>query len=73
MRGSVTHMGPRHKQPYLSVSMKGRTQVIYLGDQRAAAAKQWTDNYRRAMRLIDEITLARMQLLKAQSPHQHET
>lgn len=69
MRGSVTRMGTRHKQPYLSVSIRGKTRVIYLGDHRAVAARAYTANYRRLMELLDQITLVRMQLLKAQSPH----
>lgn len=65
MRGSVTIMGKRHKQPYFSVSMKGKTRVIYLGVERAEVARKYSANYRILMRLIDEATLLQMELLKA--------
>ena len=64
MRGSVTVMGTRHKQPYFSVSLKGRTQLIYLGEQRAEIARQYVANHRRLSELIDEMTLLHMRLLK---------
>jgi hypothetical protein len=40
MRGSVTVMGTRHRQPYFSVSIKGKTRLIYLGEKRAEIARQ---------------------------------
>ena len=64
MRGSVTVMGTRHKQPYFSVSIKGRTRLIYLGEQRAETARQYVANYRSLAKLVDEMTLLNMSLLK---------
>jgi hypothetical protein len=64
MRGSVTVMGTRHKQPYFSVSIKGRTRLIYLGEERAETARQYAANYRRLAELVDEMTLLHMRLLK---------
>ena len=64
MRGSVTVMGTRHKQPYFSVSIKGRTRLIYLGEKRAETARRYVANYRRLAELIDEMTLLHMRLLK---------
>lgn len=64
MRGSVTLMGTRHKQPYFSVSIKGRTRVIYLGDEKAAIAHAYAANYRKLSELVDEMTLLHMRLLK---------
>ncbi len=66
MRGSVTTMGTRHKQPYFSVSIKGKTQLIYLGNDRADIAKRYVAKYKRLMKLVDEMTLLQMRLLKAQ-------
>ena len=68
MRGSVTMMGKRHKQPYFSVSVKGKTKVIYLGSNRAKKAKKYTDNYRRLMELVEEMTLLNMERLKQENP-----
>lgn len=66
MRGSVTIMGTRHKQPYFSVSIKGKTRLLYLGAARAEVAKEYSANYCRLARLVDEMTLLNMELLKTQ-------
>lgn len=68
MRGSVTMMGTRHKQPYFSVSMKGKTKVMYLGSNRAKTAEEYTGNYKRLMELVEEMTMLNMQLLKLEKP-----
>ncbi len=65
MRGSVTVMGTRHRQPYFSVSIGGRTRLIYLGEKRAEVARQYVANYRKLAELVDEMTLLQMELLKA--------
>jgi len=65
MRGSVTLMGTRHRQPYFSASIKGRTRLIYLGEERAETARRYVANYRRLAELVDEATLLHMRLLKA--------
>jgi len=67
MRGSVTVMGTRHRQPYFSVSIKGKTRLIYLGEKRAEVARQYVANYRELAGLVDEMTLLQMELLKAAS------
>jgi hypothetical protein len=64
MRGSVTYMGDRNKQPYFSLSLKGKTKIIYLGDKRAKIAKKYVENHKRAVELIDQMTLIQMQILK---------
>lgn len=66
MRGSVTVMGTRHRQPYFSVSIGGRTRLIYLGGKRAEIARQYVANYRELAELVDEMTLLQMELLKAE-------
>lgn len=68
MRGSVTHMGTRHKQPYFSVGINGKTRVLYLGDTRAVVAKKYLANYGKLMALVDEMTILNMELLKRQGP-----
>ena len=64
MRGSVTIMGDKNKQPYFSVSKKGKTKVIYLGDKRAKVAEKYVENYRRVLEIIDEMTIINMEILK---------
>jgi hypothetical protein len=61
MRGSVTIMGTRHKQPYFSVSVRGRTRLIYLGNERAKTARRYVDNHRKLAALVDEMTLLYME------------
>ena len=65
MRGSVTIMGKRHKQPYFSVGIGGKTHLIYLGDERAVHAQKCVDNYKKLMKLIEQMTLLQMQKLQA--------
>lgn len=64
MRGSITYMGNKNKQPYFSLSLKGKTKVIYLGDKRAKIAKKYVENYKKATELIDQMTLIHMQIFK---------
>jgi hypothetical protein len=64
MRGSITYMGIKNKQPYFSLNLKGKTKVIYIGSRRAKIAKKHVENYKKAITLIDQITLIQMQILK---------
>ncbi len=64
MRGSVTVMGKKNKQPYFSVSMKGKTKLIYLGNNRAKIARKYVENYKRMLEIIDEMTKINMEILK---------
>jgi hypothetical protein len=57
-------MGTKNKQPYFSLSLKGKTKVIYLGNCRAKIAQKYVDNYKTATELIDKMTLIQMQILK---------
>jgi len=68
MRGSVTLMGNRHKQPYFSVGIQKRTKVIYLGEKRAEKAREYVANYRRLLQIAEEMTILNMELLKLESP-----
>ena len=56
--------GEKHKKLYFSVSAKGKTKLIYLGKERAAVAKHYADNYKALAKLIDEMTLINMNLLR---------
>jgi hypothetical protein len=49
-------------QEYTAHPFYGR--LIYLGDRRRKAAKKLSDNYKKAMQIIEEMTLINMNLLK---------
>jgi len=68
MRGSVTQMGKRHKQPYFSIGIQKKTKVIYLGDKRAEKAREYVANYRRLLQAAEDMTILNMELLKMESP-----
>lgn len=67
MRGSVTIMGTKNKQPYFSVGVRGKTKIIYLGEKRALIAKAYLENYKRMLAIIDKMTVLNMELLKSMS------
>ncbi len=65
MRGTVTIMGKKNKQPYFSIGIKGKTKVMYLGNKRAQLAREYVANYKKMSAIIDEITITNMDLLKS--------
>ena len=67
MRGSVTIMGTKNKQPYFSVGVRGKTKIIYLGEKRALLAKAYLKNYKRMLAIIEKMTVLNMELLKSMS------
>ena len=68
MRGSVTIMGKKNKQPYFSVGIDGKTKVIYLGDKRAEIAEEYVNNYKRMLDIVDRMTIINMNILKSIKP-----
>ena len=67
MRGSVTIMGTKNKQPYFSVGVRGKTKIIYLGEKRGVLAKRYLENYKRMLAIIEKMTVLNMELLKSMS------
>jgi hypothetical protein len=65
MRGSVTVMGRKNKQPYFSVGINGKTKVIYLGNRRAETAEAYIANYKKMLEIINRMTIINMSLLKS--------
>ena len=78
MRGSVVELattcgnpncrcarGHKHKKLYYSMSRKGKTTLVYLGKSRALLARQYSDNYKRLLEIVEEMTTINMQLLRA--------
>ena len=64
MRGSVVVIGTRNKQPYLSLNKDRKTRLIYLGRDREAKAREYSQNYHRLLAIVEEMTLLNMALLK---------
>ena len=64
MRGSIVIIGTRNKQPYFSLNKDGRTRLIYLGEKRQRLARQYTTNYKRLQKIVEEMTELHMMLLK---------
>ena len=67
MRGSVTIMGTKNKQPYFSVGVQGKTRINYLGEKRALLAKTYLENYKRMLAIIEKMTVLNMEFLKSMS------
>lgn len=67
MRGSVTIMGTKNKQPYFSVGVQGKTKIIYLGEKRALIANKYSENYKRMLEIVEQMTILNMELLKLMS------
>lgn len=64
MRGSVVVIGTRNKQPYFSLNKDKRTRLIYLGQKRVARAKEYSQNYKRLLAIVEQMTILHMELLK---------
>jgi hypothetical protein len=64
MRGSVVTIGMKNKQPKYSLNIEGKTKLMYLGRKKQGIAKKWIDNYRKHMKLIDEMTLINMEIIR---------
>lgn len=78
MRGSVVELamkcgnrncrcarGDKHKKFHFSMSKKGRTKMIYLGKAREPIARQYSENYKSLLEIVEEMTMINMELLKA--------
>ena len=78
MRGSVVELGGtcgnpncrcarghKHKKYYYSMSKKGKTRIIYLGKSREPLARQFSDNYKTLLEIVEEMTMINMELLRA--------
>ena len=56
--------GHKHQKVHLSVNLKGRTRTAYVGEKRADQVQELLDEYRRAWRLIEELTEINLELLR---------
>ena len=64
MRGSVVVIGTRNKQPHFSLNKNKKTNLIYLGKKREDKAREYSQNYKNLLEIIEEMTLLNMALLK---------
>jgi len=64
MRGSVVIIGTRNKQPYFSLNKNKKTRLIYLGKKRKDKAREYSQNYKKLLEIVEEMTIINMTLLK---------
>ena len=64
MRGSVVVIGTKNKQPYFSLNKNKKTKLIYLGKKRESVAKEYSNNHKMLLEIIEEMTSINMELLK---------
>jgi len=64
MRGCVVRIGTKSKRPTYSLNLNGKTRIVYLGEAKESVAKAWIENYRKLQRVIDEMTLINIEMLK---------
>ncbi len=63
MRGSIVMLGER-RQTFFSLNKDKKTHLIYLDSQREAIAREYSDNYKKLLAIIEEMTLLNMELLR---------
>lgn len=64
MRGSVVIIGTRNKQSYFSLNKNKKTRLIYLGKKREDKARAYSQNYKKLLEIVEEMTIINMTLLK---------
>ncbi len=64
MRGTAVVIGTRNKQPYFSLNKDKKTHLIYLGKKKEMMAREYSDNYKELLNIIEEMTILNMTLLK---------
>lgn len=60
--------GERHLALCLSYSSEGKTKTPYFPLNREAQLRRWAKNYRRLLRLLDEISQINIELLQQKDP-----
>ena len=66
MRGSVVMLGPKNKPKRICFSLNkdGKTKMMYLGKKREDKAKEYSQNYKKLLGIVEEMTAINMTLLK---------
>lgn len=69
MRGSVVLIGTRNKQYYFSLNKDKKTHLIYLGKKKVDLAREYSENYKKLLAIIEEMTILNMKLIKEGALH----
>jgi hypothetical protein len=64
MRGSVVRIGTKSKQFYFSLNKDKKTRLIYLGEKRVELARQYSDNYKKLLGIVEKMTILNMEKVK---------
>jgi len=57
--------GEKHAANYLSLSVSGKTKIIYLSKKNKTKAKRWVSNYRKLLEIAEKISWLNVQILTA--------
>jgi len=57
-------IGTRDKQYYFLLNKDKKTHIFYLGKKRVDRAKEYSDNYKKILGIVEEMTVLNMKLLK---------
>lgn len=68
MRGSIVFIGNKKKYSHFSLNKDKKTHLIYLGKKREAKAREYSENYKKLLDIIEEMTTLNMTLLKEDDP-----
>jgi hypothetical protein len=63
-RGSVVLIGAKTKQYYLSVNVKGRTRLVFLGKKRVDQAREYLRNYWNILDIVEKMTHIIIKMLR---------
>ena len=64
MRGSVVRIGTKNKQYYFSLNKDKKTRLIFLGDKKVDCARKYSNNHKKLLRIVEEMTILNMEILK---------
>ena len=63
-RGSVVLIGAKTRQYYLSVNVKGKTRLIFLGKKRVDQAREYLKNYWKILDIVEKMTHIVIKMLR---------
>ena len=64
MRGSIVKIGKGKKQYYFSLNKDKKTRLIYLGDAKVDSAWKYSENYKKMLQIVEEMTILNMEMLR---------
>jgi hypothetical protein len=64
MRGSIVKLGKKKKQYYFSLNKDKKTRLIYLGDAKVDSARKYTENYKKLLQIVEEMTILNMEMIR---------